>query len=106
VTTGAMPVVGRNLHAGADSMWRRSNTTTRPDALDMQLRRRLTFTLLTPVLQIVSAVALAAAFASVTEDDLSGRGDLIGLLVGLVVKGCLIDNCLHRTVDRSRMTHE
>jgi len=30
----------------------------------------------------------------------------IGDLVGLVVKGCLIDNCLHRTVDRSRMTHE
>jgi len=80
-----MPVVGRNLHAGADSMWRRSNTTTRPDALDIQLRRRLTFTLLTPVLQIVSAVALAAAFASVTEDDLSGWGDLIGLLVALVL---------------------
>lgn len=51
----------------------------------MQRRRRLVFTLLTPVLQIVLAVALAVLWASMAEDDLSGWGDLIGVLVGLVL---------------------
>ena len=51
----------------------------------MQRGRRLVYTLLTPVLQIVLAVALAVLWASVAEDDLSGWGDLIGVLVGLVL---------------------
>jgi len=50
----------------------------------MERRRRLVFTLLTPVLQIFLAVALAVLFASGADDDLSGWGDLIGVLVGLV----------------------